>query len=180
MKNKALFLTRTALMLALLIALQALTKPLGQMVTGSCVNAVLALTAFLLGGGSAAVVALLSPVFAYFLGIAPQILTVPAIMLGNLVYVLLLSRRFRALWQGVLLLLAAAVAKFALLYAFVAGLLCSLAADALLARGLLKGPMLTALPATFSWPQLATALMGGTVALCAAVLLKKALHLREK
>ena len=42
--NKQLrFITETAVMLALLVALQALTKPAGQFVTGSFVNAVLAL-----------------------------------------------------------------------------------------------------------------------------------------
>ena len=44
MKSKALWVTRTAAMMALLIVLQWLTKPLGQIVTGSCVNAVLAVT----------------------------------------------------------------------------------------------------------------------------------------
>lgn len=178
MRQKTLWLVRTALMLALLIALQALTRPLGQLVTGSCVNALLALTALLSGHGSGAVVALLSPVFAFVLGIAPQILTVPAIMAGNLVYVLLLALPVRALWQRALVWLAAAAAKFALLYGAVAGLLCSLFADALLAQGLLKAPMLTALPATFSWPQLLTALIGGGVALLLAPVLQKTVHPR--
>ena len=35
-------------------------------------------------------------------------------------------------------------------------------APSLLASGALKEPMLKALPATFSWPQLITALVGGT------------------
>lgn len=176
MRRKTLWLVRTALMLALLISLQALTKPLGQLATGSCVNAVLALTALLLGRGSAAVVALLSPVFAYFLGIAPQVLTVPAIMLGNLVFVLLLSAPARALWQRIVWYLAAAVAKFVLLYAAVAGLLCTVLSDALLAQGLMKAPMLTALPVTFSWPQLFTALIGGGAALLLAPMLQKSIR----
>ena len=79
------------LMLALLVALQALTKPLGQLVTGSCVNAVLAITALFAGLSSGVTVAVISPVLAYLLGIAPQILTVPAIMVGNTVYVVLLA-----------------------------------------------------------------------------------------
>ena len=47
---------------------------------------------------------------------------------------------------------------------------------ALLASGLLKAPMLKALPATFSWPQLLTALIGGAAALLIAPLLRKALR----
>ena len=48
-------------------------------------------------------------------------------------------------------------------------------APSLLASGALKEPMLKALPATFSWPQLITALIGGAVALVIAPVLKKAL-----
>ena len=44
-----------------------------------------------------------------------------------------------------------------------------------LEKGLLKQPMLTALPATFSTPQLFTALIGGTVALLVVPVLRKAL-----
>ena len=63
MKSKALWVTRTAVMLALLIVLQWLTKPLGQIVTGSCVNAVLAVTVLLTGLSSGVTVAVLSPLF---------------------------------------------------------------------------------------------------------------------
>ena len=46
---KTRWIVRTGVLLALLITLQALTKPLGQLVTGSCVNALLAVAA-LFGG----------------------------------------------------------------------------------------------------------------------------------
>ena len=49
MNKKIRWITETAVMLALLVSLQALTKPMGQLVTGSCVNAVLAVSA-LVGG----------------------------------------------------------------------------------------------------------------------------------
>ena len=45
MRKKILRITETAVMLALLVCLQAVTKPLGQLVTGSCVNGVLAVSA---------------------------------------------------------------------------------------------------------------------------------------
>ena len=38
MNKKLRFITETALLLALLVTLQALTKGFGQLVTGSCVN----------------------------------------------------------------------------------------------------------------------------------------------
>ena len=91
MRKKVLWITETAVMLALLVTLQALTKPMGQLITGSCVNAVLAVSALVGGLGCGLTVAVISPVLAYLLGIAPQILTVPAIMVGNAVYVVLLS-----------------------------------------------------------------------------------------
>ena len=49
MRKKVLWITETAVMLALLVTLQALTKPMGQLVTGSCVNAVLAIAVLLFG-----------------------------------------------------------------------------------------------------------------------------------
>lgn len=167
-------------MLALLVSLQALTKGFGQLVTGSFVNAVLAVAVLIGGLGCGITVALVSPVLAFLLGIAPQILTVPAIMAGNSVYVLLLhllaDRDGRKLIRQIAAWLVAAVAKFAVLYAVVVGLICGVLSDALLAAGTLKPPMLQALPATFSWPQLVTALIGGAVALLIVPVLKKALH----
>lgn len=177
--RKLLWITRTAAMLAALIVLQALTKPLGQLVTGSCVNAILAITALTAGMSSGAAVALLSPVFAWLLKIAPQPVTVPVIMVGNLCYVAILAcvntgkgcsrGKALALWLG------SAAAKTAVLYVLAVQVVCGLAADALLAAGLLEAPMLKALPVTFSWPQLVTALAGGALALVIAPSIKKAM-----
>lgn len=178
MRKKILWITETAVMMALLITLQALTKPLGQLVTGSCVNAILAVSALVGGLGCGLTVAVLSPIFAFLFGIAPQVLTVPVIMAGNAVYVLLLcllSKKGKQLWWSVIALVAAAVAKFVVLYVLVAKVICGVLAGGLLEKGLLKQPMLTALPATFSTPQLITALIGGTVALLIVPVLRKAL-----
>ena len=180
MNKKIRWITETAVMLALLVALQALTKGFGQFVTGSCVNAVLAVSALVGGLGCGITVALISPVLAFLFGIAPQILTVPAIMVGNTVYVVLLSLLAdtdgKNLIKQIIAWIVAAAAKFASLYAIVVGLLCGVLAESLLAAGTLKEPMLTALPATFSWPQLVTALVGGAVALLVVPVLRKALH----
>ena len=180
MNKKVLWITQTAVMLALLLALQVLTKPLGQLVTGSFVNAVLAVTVLVAGLSSGITVALISPVLAYFLGIAPQILTVPAIMVGNTVFVLLLhfiaGSDSKKLVRQVIAWLATAAAKFAALYAIVVYLICGVFSEGLLASGALKEPMLKALPATFSWPQLITALIGGAVALLITPVLRKALR----
>ena len=175
MKKKIHRITETAVMLALLVCLQAVTKPVGQLVTGSCVNAVLAVSVLVGGLGCGVTVALCSPVMAYLLGIAPQIITVPAIMVGNCVYVLLIRIGKGSVKQAIAWLLAAA-AKFASLYAIVVWLICGVLSEKLLASGALKTPMLTALPAAFSWMQLFTALVGGAVALVITPVLRKALR----
>ena len=177
MKKKILWITETAVMLAALVALQYVTKPLGQLVTGSCVNAVLVVTVLMAGVSSGMTVALISPVMAYLLGIAPNLATVPAIMVGNALFVTawrLLDGR--ALWRKALAWISAAAIKFGALYALVVWVICGIAADALLAQGILKAPMLKALPASFGITQLITALIGGAVAMVLVPPLKKALH----
>lgn len=180
MSKKVRWITETAIMLALLVTLQALTKPLGQLVTGSCVNTVLAVSALVGGLWCGLTVAVISPILAFLLGIAPQILTVPAIMAGNAVFVILLSvladKTGKNPLKQVIAWLAAAAAKFAALYLIVVKIICGVMAADLLAAGTLKEPMLKALPATFSWPQLFTALIGGAIALLIVPVLRKALH----
>ena len=59
MNKKIRWITETAIMLALLVTLQALTKPAGQFVTGSCVNVVLAMAALVGGLWSGLTIALI-------------------------------------------------------------------------------------------------------------------------
>ena len=185
MNQKVRTITETAIMLALLVALQAVTKPLGQLVTGSCVNAVLAITALLVGMSGGIAVALMSPVFAFLFGIAPNFITVLPIMIGNTCFVILLrliaGRNHKPLWRQPVALVAAAGVKFAVLYLLVVELICGVAADVLLGKKLgsivvLAPPMLKLLPGMFAWPQLFTALIGGGVALLLTPVLRKALH----
>lgn len=179
MSKKVRWITETAVMLALLVTLQALTKPAGQLVTGSCVNAVLAVSVLLAGLGSGITVAVLSPVLAYLLGVAPQLVTVPAIMVGNTVLVVLLyfiAGDCASVGERVAAWLVAAIAKFATLYLLVVKLICGVMAPGLLASGTLREPMLKMLPTMFSLPQLITALIGGGVAMLMIPVLRKALH----
>ena len=181
MKKNVRLITETAVMLALLIALQALTKPMGQLVTGSCVNAVLAITALLVGMGSGIAVSLISPLCAFLLGIAPNFVTVLPIMAGNVCFVVLLRLICgKALWRQPVALVAAAGVKFGVLYLLVVKVICGFASSALLGKKIgnivvLAPPMLKKLPAMFTWPQLFTALIGGAVALLIVPVLKKAL-----
>ena len=172
MKNKTRWITETAIMLALLVILQATTKSAGQLVTGSCVNAVLAVSVLVSGLSSGLTVALVSPFVAFLLGIGPQLLPiVPAIALGNAVYVLMLSRlagRKAQIWRQVLALAGSAGAKFLTLYLVVVKLLCSILP--------LKAPQITTFSTMFTWPQLITALIGGAAALLIVPVIRKALH----
>ena len=185
MRKKVSWITETAVMLALLVALQAITKPLGQLVTGSCVNAVLAITVLLAGIGSGITVALISPVFAFLFGIAPNFITVLPIMAGNVCFVVLLrliaGKSSAPLWRQPVALIAAAGTKFAVLYFLVVKVICGVASGALLGKKLgeivlLAPPMLEKLPAMFTWPQLFTALIGGALALLMTPALRKALR----
>ena len=54
-------LVYTALCLALLVVIQAVTKPLGQLVTGSLVNTILVVTTLTAGFYGGIAVALISP-----------------------------------------------------------------------------------------------------------------------
>ena len=185
MKQKIRWITQTAVMLALLVALQTITKPLGQLVTGSFVNAILALTVLLVGISGGVTVALISPIFAFLLGIAPNLVTVLPIMLGNTCFVVLLrliaGSSHKPLWRQPVALVSAAVVKFGVLYLLVVEVICGVASGALLGKKLgsvvvLAPPMLKLLPTMFAWPQLFTALIGGGVALLMAPALRKALH----
>ncbi len=190
MSKKIRWITETAVMLALLVCLQwvgsfvpeQMTK---QLVTGTMVNCVLAVTVLLAGLSSGITVALISPVCAFAFGIAPNFITVLPIMLGNCCFVVLLrclgagARRFG--WRQPVALGAAALVKFGVLYLLVVEVICGVASGALLGQKigetvLLAPPMLKMLPTMFAWPQLVTALTGGAIALAILPVLRKALH----
>lgn len=189
-KRKILGITETAAMLALLVCLQWVGSQIPdpttkQLVSGSLVNCVLAVTALMVGLSGGLALAVLSPVFAFLLGIAPNFITVGPIMVGNSLYVLLLwaflGKGLKPLWKQPVALATAAVAKFAVLYVLVVQVVCGVASGALLGKKLgeivvLAPPMLQMLPAMFSWTQLVTALVGGALAIGLANVLKKALH----
>lgn len=175
MKRSVQWLARTAVALALLVAVQAVTKAGGQLVTGSCVNLLLAVCAGVLGFGSGAVVAIVSPFLAYLLGIAQSpILVVPGIALGNLVYVALiavLAKVLRPRLPKVHMfpaVVAAALAKFAVLYLVVVKWIVPTLG--------VPAEKAAALSATFSTPQLVTALTGGVVAAVIVPLIRKAVR----
>ena len=171
--KKVLQITYTAVLIALLVLLQAVTKAGGQLLTGSCVNAVLAIAAVLFGAWNGVAVALVSPFLAFILGVGPQIVpVVPIIAIGNVIYVLILhflsSKKNFAPWRQATGLLCAAICKFLALYLGVVKLLCAILS--------LPEKQVATLSTMFSWPQLLTALIGGSVALWMIPVLRKALR----
>lgn len=172
MNKKVKWIAETAVLLALLVVLQAVTKAGGQYLTGSCVNLILGIAALVAGLWSGVTVAVLSPFFAFLLGIGPQNLAIiPAISLGNLVLVVvlhLLARRAQGpIWKRGLAVVAAAGAKALVLYLVVVQLLCTLLS--------LPEQQVGLFTAMFSWPQAVTALIGGTLAMLLAPVIRKGL-----
>ena len=171
--KKSTWIARTAICLALLVCLQFLTRSLSQLVTGSCVNLVLAMAALIGGVWSGVTVAALSPVFAKLLGIGPVWPLVPCVALGNIVYAVLIAllvsrslekRAAAAACGGAV---AAALAKFFTLWL----LIVKLAAPLIIP----SAEALAKISVMFTWPQLFTALTGGALACLIAPVVRKAL-----
>lgn len=157
-----LWLTRTAVLLALTLAVQFLGLP--QWFTGPLVNAFLLLSSSLVGMGSGVVIGLLTPWIALLRGILPPPLApmVPFIMLGNALLVAVFSlirRRNTTLGLSTVALAAAAFAKYLLLSQAV--------------RYLVEVPPRVA--QAMQVPQLLTALCGGAIALLVEKAVRKAL-----
>lgn len=149
------FITRTAVLLAIALAVQflRLPPPFGQFVTGPVVNAVLILAVAYVGIGGAALIGLITPGFAFLVGILPAPLApvIPIIMTANLVLCLgfYFGRKLN-LFGGAII---AAVLKFLTFFAALNYVLMYLGIK-------LPPPLLAA----FQTPQLITALIGGLIA----------------
>ena len=81
MKITTKTLTRSALILALAIAVQSIKMP--QFVTGPLINALLFLAVALVNPISGVLIGLFTPLLAFTFGIMPLAPAVPVIMLGN-------------------------------------------------------------------------------------------------
>ena len=187
MKIRTRTITYSAILLALLICLQwagsQVAEPMTkQLLTGSFVNCVLAVAALTVGLAGGIPLALISPVMAFLLGIAPNIVTVVPIMAGNACFVLLIhwiaGKPAKSGWRQPIAVIAAAVAKFVVLYFLVVQVICDMIAPNLMGKKVgaavvLVPPMLKKLPAMFTWPQLITALAGGTIAMFIYPVLKQ-------
>ena len=184
LRRSVFWITRTAVMTALLVTVQFLTASLGnQYVTGSAVNLLLAVSVLTCGPATGVTVAIISPICAFLAGVGPAFPPlIPFISLGNLTYVVawfLMGLLNKPGASGILSKfafflspVAAAVVKFLTLYSGVVLIAVPYVLDLSEKQSELFSLM-------FSYPQLLTALIGGAFATAVAPTLKKAISFRE-
>lgn len=176
--NKVVYITQTAVMLALLIGAQFVTRSFGQFVTGSVVNLILLVSAFMIGIYGGLTIAILSPMLAFLAGIGPAFIQIiPFIAVGNAIFVAiawLIGKKSIHAFNGknaslsTVGLIAASVSKFLFLWL-------GLVVIALPLIPGIKEKQIAVISASFSWPQLVTALIGSILAMIIVPQLKKAI-----
>jgi hypothetical protein len=179
MKNtKISYITQTAVMLALLIVVQLLSRSFGQFVTGSLVNLILLVSVFIIGIYGGITIAVISPLLAFLAGIGPAFIQIiPFIAIGNALFVTfawLIAKNFIAKLniKDIMItsigLISASVIKFLFLWI-------GLVMIALPLIPGIKEKQMAVIGASFSWPQLITALIGSILAMMIVPHLKKAI-----
>lgn len=143
-------ITRSAMILALSIAVQAVKLP--QPVTGPLINTLLLMAVAMAGPLGAVLVGVCTPLFALLFGIMPFAPAAPVIMLGNASLAIVFARLIKKPVWGVI---AAAFAKYGIMALMVFYLL----------PGLFQINIPAKLAAALTTPQLFTALGGGILAL---------------
>lgn len=130
------------------------------LLTGPIINAILILLLFLVGIRSALVVALIPSLMALSGGLLPAILApaVPFIMVSNVIFIVIIDRVYnysknqqQGYWVGVVI---AALVKFVFLFSSVS----------LISKLLIKQELAAKVMQLMSWPQFATAVLGGAIA----------------
>lgn len=176
LKKKILWITETALFLALLIVVQFVTKSMSQLVTGSLVNFILIAATATAGLYSGLFVALVSPFLAFLLGIGPVFIQIPpAIAIGNAIIVVLCWLFFNIKTEKFVLrtgLNIVGVVSGAALKALFLWLSVTKVILPYWIPGI-KAPQVATMSAMFSTPQLITALIGGALAVLAYPVFKK-------
>ena len=173
-KSHVFWITRTAVLLALLVGMQFVTAPLQlTLLTGSIVNLILVIAVMSSGLYTGLAVAILSPFFAALIGIGAIWPIVPIVSIANAAFVKIwyygekyvpINKILRRIIVGII----AALCKFALLYLGVVRLAIPFILD-------VPEPVANVLTVAFSVNQLFTALIGGAVAILALPAIEKAL-----
>lgn len=150
-------ITRTAMLLALTLVFQIGFRQFAQPVVGPLVNMMLLISVLLVGLPSALMIGILTPMIAFIVGIIGLFPLIPMIIAGNMLYILMfgwIRTKLSFKLKDYLSVLLAAVVKFLFLYVAVRTILPLMIVE-------VKPPVI----ATFSLPQLYTALFGGVLAL---------------
>jgi len=159
-KDSYKVMVRAALLLALTLLFQwsrfLLPVPpvFSTLVTGTLVNACLAIAVELVGLSPTAVISIIAPVVAYTQGMLPLPVFIIPIALANFLYIVVLRTGIH--WNRLLAIGTAAIVKSAVLYLVFAWLLTLININPKVAAGVLF---------IMSWPQLFTAIAGGSIAL---------------
>ena len=179
--KKALWITRTAVLVAMLVILQMASSLISggnQFVTGSVVNMALIVAVMIGGLPTGLSVAVVSPVMAKLLCIGPFWSIIPFIIAGNMMLTIVWhiignKKTGNKYIAQVIALLAAAVFKFLVLYFGIVKIAVPL---------ILKLPeqQASAVSAIFSLPQLITASIGGALAIVVLATLNKAIPKKDR
>lgn len=178
-KRRIRWIVETSIFLALIVILQMVTKPLGPLVTGSIVNFVLIAAATLVGMSSGIVIAVLSPILAFLLGVVPlPVVIIPVVIVGNIaiveVFSLIIGKRdlspqLNRLVRWIAAILLGAGIKFLALYAGCVWVVMPLVTIA-------QGTALKVPSAIISVSQIFTAVIGGVVAMLVVPPVRKAMR----
>lgn len=177
--NKAQYLTRTAMLLAVAVVFQNLrilpalspSMPYSSYVIGTLVNLTLIMSVDFVGGGAAVIIGLLAPVVALLQHHIPGEVLVPVVAAGNILFALFycyLKRFNRFLGIAV-----GAVTKFVFLFFTVPAVLSAFLTN-------LPEAQRNMVSINFGWPQLVTALAGGLLAIAVSNSVKNKLSDAEK
>ena len=173
-KSHALWITRTAVLLALLVGAQVVTAPLQlTLLTGSLVNLILVISVISSGAYTGLAVGILSPFFAALVGIGAIWPIVPFVSFANAAFIMIwhcgdkLHIADKKFIKRIITCVVAALCKFALLYLGVVRVAIPFILD-------IPEPVANALTVAFSINQLFTALIGGTLAILALPAIERA------
>lgn len=183
MDKKILWITRTAILLAICLAFQSLRlvfPSIPTLVVGSLVNLVLFITVATVGLTSGIMIAVITPVVAILQSFLPFPQMILVVAAGNIVlvfvfYLFAKKENHLSMIAGVI---ASSLIKFLLLWGLVKLLIIPLLINFVPEKKV--GPVTNALTLNFSWPQLITALVGGVVALAVIPAVKKSMKTNRK
>lgn len=184
-RKNILWITRTAVLMAVLVTVQFVTAPLGnQFITGFAGNLIMIVSLLTCGPATGLTVAIVSPICASLIGFGPAFPPlVPFIALGNAALIGawflfgMLNKSDKSIIRhktvGYLIAIAAAVIKFLILYTGIV----KIAVPYILELNEKQSAMLTL---SFSYPQIITATIGGVVALTVVPPIQKAINSRTQ